>query len=92
MYPVKSLFLPRVAEWATAEFRLSFSQPVYSQGKLVVTSQGAGDSKGYTLRTDGFVIIGTGQVDSTPILDSVSGAIQATLKANRPASEVAPPP
>jgi len=89
MYPVKSLFLPRVAEWGTAEFRLSFSQPVYAQGKLVIISQGAGDTKGYTLRTDGFVIIGTGQVDSTPVLDPVSGSLQATLKANRPASEVA---
>jgi len=89
LYPVKSLFQPRVGEWATAEFRVSFSQPVYSQGKLVVNSQGAGDSQGYTLRTDGFVVIGTGQIDAVPLLDDTSGAIVATLKANRPATEVA---
>jgi len=89
MYPVKSLFQPRVGEWASAEFRLSFSQAVMAQGKLIISCQGAGDQQGYSLRTDSFVVIGTGQIDAIPVLDESSGAIQATLKANRPATETA---
>jgi len=85
MYPVKSLFQPRVNEDATALFRLSFSQNVNAQQTLKITCQGDG---AYTLRTSPFVIIGIGQIQVSTVLDQF-GALLVTVLPGRPASEVA---
>jgi hypothetical protein len=87
LYPVRSLFEPRVYQDARAEFRLSFSQPVTAAQKLIVTCQGEGR---YTLRdTPAFVVIGTGLVETSVEIDSNTGSLKATLKPGRPATEIA---
>merc|ERR1719408_614051 len=56
--PVKSLFLPRVAEPAEpamAEFTLKFSKEVYALEKLIIRSEG---NNAYDLLSRAFVIIG----------------------------------
>jgi hypothetical protein len=87
LYPVKSLFEPRVYQDARAEFRLSFSQPVNAAEQLIITCLGEGQ---YTLRDNpAFVIIGTGQVETSVEIDAETGALKATLKPGRPATEIA---
>ena len=39
MFPVRSLFQPRVGEDAKAEFRIQLSQPVYAAQKLSIICQ-----------------------------------------------------
>eukprot|EP00931_Biecheleriopsis_adriatica_P114614 TRINITY_DN90538_c0_g1_i1.p1 TRINITY_DN90538_c0_g1~~TRINITY_DN90538_c0_g1_i1.p1 ORF type:complete len:3212 (+),score=723.49 TRINITY_DN90538_c0_g1_i1:26-9637(+) len=85
MFPVKSLFQPRVLEEAKAEFTLSFSRQVQASERLIITCQGQG---AYALQASPFVIIGMGQIETSVELDS-NGAIKATLKPGRPATEVA---
>jgi hypothetical protein len=86
-YPVKSLFEPRVNQDARAEFRLSFSQPVMAAEKLIISCLGENP---YILKdTPAFVIIGTGQVQTSVDIDANTGFLKATLKPGRPATEVA---
>lgn len=84
MYPVKSLFPPRVLEDALAEFVLQFSQEVYAGEQLIVISQGFG---AYTLK-EPVLIIGTGQISNSPDIVSAS-EMRIELKPGRPPSEVA---
>ncbi|CAE8635602.1 unnamed protein product, partial [Polarella glacialis] len=91
-YPVQSLFQPRANnkddnnnEDAKAEFTVSFSKQVQASEKLIITCQGQG---AYPLKKTPFVIIGTGQIETSVELDA-TGALQATLKPGRPSTEVA---
>eukprot|EP00928_Gymnodinium_smaydae_P006180 TRINITY_DN12156_c0_g1_i2.p1 TRINITY_DN12156_c0_g1~~TRINITY_DN12156_c0_g1_i2.p1 ORF type:complete len:3246 (-),score=521.31 TRINITY_DN12156_c0_g1_i2:104-8719(-) len=85
LFPVKSLFQPRVDEEAKAEFTLTFSQRVQAAEKLIIASEGEGK---YTLKASPFVVIGTGQVETwAELMDN--GELQAELKPGRPASETA---
>lgn len=87
LFPVKSLFRPRVNELAVAEFTLMFSQPVYASEKLIITCEGDG---AYELQSSPFVIIGKERVE-TSVERTVGMVTQlmATLKPGRPSSEVA---
>jgi hypothetical protein len=87
LYPVKSLFQPRVSELAMAEFILMFSQPVMASQKLIIACLGDG---AYELRSASFVIIGKERVDTS--VERAVGKLtelQATLKPGRPSTEVA---
>lgn len=85
MYPVKSLFQPRVDEDAKAEFTIRMTQQVRASEKLMIHCQGDG---AYKLQATPFVLIGTGQVATTTEL-AENGELQATLKPGRPSSEIA---
>jgi hypothetical protein len=87
LYPVKSLFQPRVNELAYAEFILMFSQPVNAGQVLIIACTGDGS---YELRAAPFVIIGKERVDAS--VENAPGTLhtlQATLKPGRPSTEVA---
>eukprot|EP00930_Biecheleria_cincta_P092359 TRINITY_DN8222_c0_g5_i2.p1 TRINITY_DN8222_c0_g5~~TRINITY_DN8222_c0_g5_i2.p1 ORF type:complete len:3174 (-),score=522.91 TRINITY_DN8222_c0_g5_i2:21-9542(-) len=87
MFPVKSLFQPRYLEDANAEFELSFSRQVQAGERLVISCHGEGS---YRLKSGPFLIIGAqlGMIETSVELDK-TGAIKATLKPGRPASETA---
>eukprot|EP00930_Biecheleria_cincta_P092360 TRINITY_DN8222_c0_g6_i1.p1 TRINITY_DN8222_c0_g6~~TRINITY_DN8222_c0_g6_i1.p1 ORF type:complete len:3282 (-),score=484.47 TRINITY_DN8222_c0_g6_i1:314-10159(-) len=83
--PVKSLFQPRYLEEATIEFELSFSRQVQASERLMITCQGQG---AYELKSAPFVVVGMGMIETSVEIDK-DGAIKATLKPGRPATEVA---
>lgn len=85
MFPVKSLFQPRVQEDAKAEFTLSFSRAVQASERLLVTCQGQAK---YQLKQSPFVVIGIGEIETNVEIDT-DGILRATLKPGRPATEVA---
>jgi hypothetical protein len=85
IYPVKSLFQPRVDENAKAEFTISLTQAVTANQLMVIACTGAG---AYDLKDSPFVVIGTEQVETSTALNE-KGEVEATLKPGRPASEIA---
>lgn len=86
LYPVQSLFLPRVDEMAKAEFQLSFTMKVMASHMLIIASEGG---SAYTLRSEQFMVYGTTEIESSAQLSQGGKELQAELKPGMPVTEVA---